>query len=65
MIYTHEWVQVSNGTMEYIQLKDDLSEAARWRFLSGAAYAPWAVIASKPGRFALQMAHIYKVSQEN
>ncbi len=25
MIYCHEWVQVSNGTVEMIQLKDDLS----------------------------------------
>ena len=25
IVYAHEWVQISNGTIEYIQLKDDLS----------------------------------------
>jgi beta-xylosidase len=26
MVYCHEWVQIKDGTLEYIQLKDDLSE---------------------------------------
>jgi beta-xylosidase len=27
MVFCHEWVQITNGGMEYIQLKDDLSSA--------------------------------------
>lgn len=27
MVFSHEWVQITNGAMEYIKLKDDLSEA--------------------------------------
>lgn len=26
MVFCHEWVQIKNGTVEYIRLKDDLSE---------------------------------------
>ena len=26
MVFCHEWVQIKNGTMEYVRLKDDLSE---------------------------------------
>lgn len=28
MIFAHEWVQIKDGTMEYVRLKDDLSETA-------------------------------------
>ncbi len=28
MVFCHEWVQVTDGTMELVRLKDDLSEAA-------------------------------------
>lgn len=28
MIFCHEWVQIKDGTVEYVQLKDDLSETA-------------------------------------
>ncbi len=27
MVFCHEWVQIKDGTVEYVQLKDDLSEA--------------------------------------
>jgi GH43 family beta-xylosidase len=26
MVFCHEWVQITNGTVEYVRLKDDLSE---------------------------------------
>jgi len=27
MVYAHEWIQVIDGTMEAIRLKDDLSDS--------------------------------------
>jgi arabinan endo-1,5-alpha-L-arabinosidase len=42
MVFSHEWVQITDGRMEYIQLKDDLSETVgepRWMFQ--ASDAPW------------------------
>ena len=28
MVFAHEWVQITDGTIEYVRLKDDLSETA-------------------------------------
>jgi hypothetical protein len=42
MVYSHEWVQKVDGTMEALPLKDDLSEAAGPPiFLFKASDAPW------------------------
>lgn len=42
MVFSHEWVQITDGRMEYIQLKDDLSDTVgepQWMFQ--ASDAPW------------------------
>lgn len=42
MVFCHEWVQICNGTIEYIQLKDDLSEAVgEPKKMFHATSAPW------------------------
>jgi beta-xylosidase len=42
MVFCHEWVQIKNGTVEYIRLKDDLSETIGepTRLFDGSD-APW------------------------
>ena len=48
MVYAHEWVQISNGTIECIPLKDDLSDTIGGpKLLFRANEAPWVRIASK------------------
>jgi arabinan endo-1,5-alpha-L-arabinosidase len=42
MVFSHEWVQITDGRMEYIQLEDDLSGTVgepKWMFQ--ASDAPW------------------------
>ncbi len=42
MVFCHEWVQIKDGTVEYIQLKDDLSEAVgEPKFLFHGSDAKW------------------------
>jgi len=42
MVYCHEWVQICNGTIEYVQLKDDLSETVgEPKKMFHATAAPW------------------------
>jgi hypothetical protein len=43
MVFCHEWVQITIGTVEYVQLKDDLSAAVTEpRRLFDGQDAPWA-----------------------
>jgi arabinan endo-1,5-alpha-L-arabinosidase len=43
MVFAHEWVQITIGTIEYLQLKDDLSEAvSEPQRLFDAQDGPWA-----------------------
>lgn len=42
MIFAHEWVQIKDGTMEFVRLKDDLSETVgEPKRLFNASDAPW------------------------
>jgi len=42
MVYCHEWVQIVNGTIEIIQMKDDLSEVVgQPKRLFWGSMAPW------------------------
>ncbi len=52
MVYCHEWVQISNGTVEMIELKDDLSEAIGepTRLFRGSD-GPWNRISPDYGNF--------------
>ncbi|MBN2310740.1 MAG: family 43 glycosylhydrolase [Candidatus Hydrogenedentes bacterium] len=44
MVFAHEWVQITIGTIEYVQLKDDLSAAVTEPTrLFDAQDAPWAL----------------------
>jgi GH43 family beta-xylosidase len=48
MVYAHEWVQISNGTIESVPLKSDLSDTVSGpKLLFRANEAPWVRIASK------------------
>ena len=50
MVFAHEWVQITNGTIEAIPLKDDLSEATGEPFkLFHASAAPWSKTDEKMG----------------
>lgn len=47
-VYAHEWVQISNGTIEMVPLKTDLSDTIGGpKLLFRANEAPWVRIASK------------------
>ena len=51
MVYAHEWVQVIDGTMEAVPLKDDLSDAAGEPIhLFKASDAPWINAQRKPSK---------------
>lgn len=62
MVFAHEWVQISNGTIECIPLKPDLSEAvAVPKLLFRANEAPWVQIASKAeGCYVTDGPYLYK-----
>ncbi len=52
IVYAHEWVQISNGTIEYMELKPDLSATVGEpkRILRGSD-GPWACITEKEGAY--------------
>jgi hypothetical protein len=50
MVYAHEWIQISDGTMEAIRLNDDLSDSVGEPIhLFKASDAPWINAEKKPG----------------
>lgn len=50
MVYCHEWVQVTNGAIGYVRLKDDLSEIeGETKNLFRASQAPWSKISDRYG----------------
>ncbi|HYQ57520.1 MAG TPA: glycoside hydrolase family 43 protein [Draconibacterium sp.] len=52
VVYAHEWVQISNGTIEYMQLKEDLSEVVgEPHLILRGSDAPWGAISSNEGCF--------------
>ena len=45
MVFCHEWVQIVNGSIEYVRLKDDLSETVgEPKTLFYASEAPWSTM---------------------
>jgi hypothetical protein len=51
MVFCHEWVQTVDGTMNYIQLKDDLSDTVgEPQFMFHASEAPNAIQSPKKGK---------------
>jgi arabinan endo-1,5-alpha-L-arabinosidase len=52
IVYCHEWVQICNGTIEYMALKDDLSETiGESQLMFRGSDGPWAVISATEGCF--------------
>ncbi len=50
MVFCHEWVQITNGSMGYVRLKDDLSETVgEPTTLFYASEAPWSVMGKARG----------------
>jgi len=50
MVYCHEWVQVTNGAVGYVQLKDDLSDTVGMpKNLFRGSEAPWGKISDQYG----------------
>jgi len=60
MVYCHEWVQISDGGVEYVQLKDDLSETAGEpvRLFRGSQ-APWGRISGQYGCYVTDGPYLY------
>ncbi len=61
IVYAHEWVQISNGTMEYMQLKDDLSETIGEPVLMFRGNAgPWVLASRTEGCFVTDGPYLWK-----
>lgn len=60
MIFSQEWVQISNGQMEYIPLKDDLSEAVGPpKFMFRASEAKWVPPTKAEGSYITDGPYLY------
>lgn len=62
VVYAHEWVQISNGTIEYMELQSDLSavEGNPKRILRGSD-GPWACITEKEGSYITDGPYLKKM----
>jgi arabinan endo-1,5-alpha-L-arabinosidase len=61
MIFSHEWVQITDGRMEFIQLKDDLSDTVgdpHWMFQ--ASDAPWSKKSKQYGCHVTDGPYMYR-----
>lgn len=60
IVYCHEWVQICNGTVEYMGLKDDLSETTgQPTLLFRGSDGPWAIISATEGCFVTDGPYLY------
>jgi arabinan endo-1,5-alpha-L-arabinosidase len=61
MVYCHEWVQVTNGVVGYVQLKEDLSEIIGVpKNLFRGSQAPWSKISDQYGCNVTDGPYLYK-----
>jgi beta-xylosidase len=61
MVFSHEWVQITNGAMEYVRLKDDLSETVGEPVrLFRASEAPWVRMGETHGDYVTDAPYLYK-----
>jgi arabinan endo-1,5-alpha-L-arabinosidase len=61
MVFCHEWVQICNGTIEFIQLKDDLSETVgEPKKMFHATAAPWPKSGDALGNTVTDGPYLYK-----
>lgn len=60
MVYCHEWVQVTNGAVGYVQLRDDLSDTAGVpKNLFRGSEAPWGKISEQYGCHVTDGPYLY------
>ena len=61
MVFAHEWVQITDGTIEYVKLKDDLSETAgEPKRLFRGSDAPWARKSPEWGCWVTDGPYLYR-----
>ena len=61
IVYCHEWVQISNGTVEYMGLTDDLSETiGEPTLLFRGSDGPWQTIGRNDGCFVTDGCYFYR-----
>jgi hypothetical protein len=61
MVFSHEWVQITDGRMEFMQLKDDLSDTVgdpHWMFQ--ASDAPWSKKSDTTGCHVTDGPYMYR-----
>ena len=60
MVFCHEWVQVTNGSMQYVRLQDDLSAAVgEPRKMFHASEAPWSLTGKDRGNNVTDGPYLY------
>jgi arabinan endo-1,5-alpha-L-arabinosidase len=60
IVFAHEWVQITDGTIEYVRLKDDLSEiVGEPKRLFQASDAPWARKSPQWGSWVTDGPYLY------
>ena len=61
MVFCHEWVQIKDGTVEFVQLKDDLSETVgEPKRLFHGSDAPWAKKSDQYGCYVTDGPWLYR-----
>jgi len=61
MVFCHEWVQITNGSICYVQLKDDLSEiVGEPKTLFYGSEAPWSKMGKQYGNNVTDGCFLYK-----
>ncbi|MBN1362344.1 MAG: family 43 glycosylhydrolase [Sedimentisphaerales bacterium] len=61
IVYCHEWVQITNGTIEYMGLTDDLSETiGAPTLLCRGSDGPWQIISAREGCFVTDGCYLRK-----
>jgi arabinan endo-1,5-alpha-L-arabinosidase len=61
MVFCHEWVQITNGSIDYIRLKDDLSQTVGEPVkLFHGAEAPWPRTGKQYGNTVTDGPYLYK-----
>ncbi len=61
MVFAHEWVQIKDGTIEFVRLKDDLSETVgEPKKLFDGSDAPWARKSPQWGSWVTDGPFLYK-----
>lgn len=66
MVYCHEWVQIKDGTMDLIALKDDLSATdGNNQILFKASDAQWATAIARGHGYVTDGCFLYKTKTDN